>query len=156
MKTLLTSLVLFLSSALAAVAANAVEECMVRVKVLQNPAALVGAAEICMQNYFDALSDEADNCRQEAANKKLSGAELAACQATLILGLREQVETCRDQAEDLSGDANPLVSQVGAGAISGCDQLVEQSGKICRDNAAKFSSGLVQSTAEGACKAAGL
>ena len=156
MKSLLISLALFLSSAFAAVASNSVEECMDRVKVLQNPSALVGAAQICMQNYFDALSAEADDCREEAATKKLSGPELAACQATLILGLREQVEICREQAEGLSSEDNAFASQVGAGAINGCDKLVEQSTKICRDNAAKFSSGLGQSTAEGACKAAGL
>ncbi len=156
MRALLIGLALVLSSGIAAVAANSIEECMVRAKVVQNPSALAGAAEVCMQNYFAVLSAEADDCREEAATKKLSGPELAACQGTLILGLREQVEMCREQAEGLSSEDNALASQVGAGAIKGCDQLAEQSRKICRDNAGKFSSGLGQSTAEGACKAAGL
>jgi hypothetical protein len=156
MKSALIGIALFSFSAVAAVAEDSIEECMVSAKVLQNPSALAGAAEVCMQNYFDVLSAEANECREQAATKKLSGPELAACQATLILGLRDQIETCREQAEDLSGEDNALASQVGAGAINGCEQLVEQSKKICRDNATKFSSGLGQSTAEGACKAAGL
>lgn len=156
MKSLIATLIIICSSAVAAGAANSIEECMVHAKALQNPSALTGAAEVCMQNYFDVLSAEADDCRAEAAEKTLSGPELAACQADLILGLRDQLEMCTDEAEKLGETGNELAVQVGVGANQGCDRLRQQSEKICRDNAAKFSSSIAQSTAEGACKAAGL
>ncbi len=156
MKSFLAGLSLFVASSACAIAAESVQQCMVHAKILQNPCALAGAAAVCMQSYFDELTAEANACRDEAALKALPGPEYAACQAALILGLRDQVEICREEADGLSDRDDLLAARVGAGAANGCNALVEEAKAICRDNAAKFSSNLAQTAADAACDAAGL
>ena len=135
--------------------ATPVQECMVKAKIFQNPSALAGAAEICMQGYFASLEAQAKACRADAATKTFADASYAACQASLIFDLREQVDICKDEARDLLTDKNDLTVRVSEGANSGCTKLAEQATEICRDNANKFS-GLAQSAAMTACEGAGL
>jgi len=154
MRAVMVSLAILASTG-AVATAESVPECMVHAKILQNPSALAGAAEFCMQTYFGNLKADADACRAEAAAKPLAGAELVACQAALIFGLHDQIELCRQEANDLKGANNELATQVGLGADIGCDSLVKQAAEICGDSAKKFN-GLAQSAAESACEAAGL
>ncbi len=154
MKSILLSFAL-ISVSVTGANANSVPECMVHAKTLQNPSALAGAAQVCMTVYFDSLRTEAEACRAHAEKKTLPGAEFAACQATLILGLRDQIDTCHREASNLYREGDELTARVSGGAKSGCFGLSEQATKLCRDNAEKFS-GLAEAAAEGACEAAGL
>lgn len=154
MKTAILGFALFAMSVTAALASS-VPACMVHAKTLQNPSALAGAAEVCMAVYFEELSVAAEECRVEAAVKPLAGAEFAACQATLILGLRKQIEMCRTEANSLSGENSNLIADVAGGAESGCSTLSRQATQLCRDNARTFS-GVAEAAAETACEAAGL
>ena len=154
MKKTLTSLVLF-SAFCMNVNADPVQECMVKAKIFQNPSALAGAADVCMQGYFDSLKAEADTCRADAAAKTFVDAEYAACQGSLILGLRDQIRICEDEAKGLLKEKDELTTRVSAGAATGCEKLSEQATEICRENANKFA-GLAQSAATTACKTAGL
>jgi hypothetical protein len=128
---------------------------MVKAKTYQNPSAMAGAADICMQGYFDSLKADADACRAEASTKTFADASYAGCQASLILALRKQIGVCRDEAEDLLKEKDDLTALVKQGAGAGCEKLVDQAAEICRDNANKFS-GLAQSAAMTACEQAGL
>lgn len=134
--------------------ADTVQDCMLKAKIFQNPSALAGAADLCNQAYFENLKDMADTCRAEAATKTLPGAEYAACQASLILGLDRHVRICEEEAEGLLEGGDALTAQIKAGAASGCRQLVGQATEICRENANKFT-GLAQSAATSACEVAG-
>ena len=154
MKTPILGVALLVAS-LTAAQANSLPACMVHAKTLQNPSALAGAAEVCMGIYCDELSAAAEVCRVEAAAKALPGAEFAACQATLIIGLRKQIETCRIEANSLSGENSDLIARVTSGAEAGCSALTRQATQLCRDNARTFS-GVAKAAAETACEAAGL
>lgn len=154
MKTTLTSLFILLVLTIHA-AADPVQECVVKAKTFQNPSALAGAAEICMQGYFDSLEADASACRTEAETKPLAGAEFAACQASLILGLRNQIDLCQQEAGSLLKESDELTMRVKSGAGSGCERLVQQAYGMCRASAAEFS-GLAESAAITACEAAGL
>jgi hypothetical protein len=135
--------------------ASSVQECMGKVKMFQNPSAMAGGAEVCMQIHFDNLNEAADTCRQEAAAKAIPSASYAACQASLIFELAEQVDDCRKEAEKLLTGDGEMQNQVIEGAKLGCQKLAEQAAAICIKNANKFS-GLAQSTAIAACEQAGL
>lgn len=135
--------------------ADPVQECIVKAKIFQNPSALAGAADVCMQGYFDSLKAAADACRADAATKTFVDAEYAGCQGSLILGLRDQIGMCRDEAKRLLKEQDELTTRVSAGAGAGCEQLSNQATEICRENANKFT-GLAQSAATTACKTAGL
>ena len=154
MKKISASLVLFGAFCMNA-NADPVQECMVKAKIFQNPSALAGAAEVCMQGYFDSLKAEADACRADAAAKTFVDAEYAACQGSLILGLRDQVGICNDEAKGLLKEKDELTTRVSTGAGAGCEKLAQQATEICRENANKFT-GLAQSAATTACKTAGL
>ncbi len=135
--------------------ADLVQECMVKAKIFQNPSALAGAADVCMQGYFDSLKAAAEACRADAATQTFVDASFAACQASLIFGLMDQVGICRDEAKNLLKAKDELTNRVSTGAGAGCVKLVEQATGICRENANKFT-GLAQSAATSACKSAGL
>ncbi len=135
--------------------ADPVQECMVKAKVFQNPSALAGAANFCMQGYFDSLKAAADACRADAATKTFVDASYAGCQASLIFGLREQIGICKDEAKDLLKEKDELTNRVSAGAGAGCEKLTEQAAGICRENANKFT-GIAKSAATSACETAGL
>ncbi len=154
MKITLTSLFILLIPAMHA-AADPVQECVVKAKTFQNPSALAGAAELCMEGYFESLESDATACRTEAATKPLAGAEFAACQASLILGLRNQIDVCQREARSLLKESDDMTMRVKSGAGVGCNRLVQRATEICRENAAKFS-GLAESAATTACEAAGL
>jgi hypothetical protein len=135
--------------------ADRVQECMVKAKIFQNPSALAGAADVCMQEYFDGLKAEADACRVDASTKTFVDVEYAGCQGSLILGLRDQIGICKDEANGLLKENDELTARVSAGAGAGCEKLSEQVTEICRENANKFT-GLARSAATTACKTAGL
>ena len=134
--------------------ALSVQECMGKVKMFQNPSAMAGAAEICMQTHFDNLKEAADTCRQEAAGKAIPSASYAACQAEMIFELADQVDECENEAEKLLTGSGEMQSHVIGGAKLGCQRLAEQALAICLENANKFS-GLAQSAAVTACEQAG-
>lgn len=148
--TLLTCICLLAQMSLA----SSVQECMGKVKMFQNPSAMAGAAEICMQTHFDNLKEAADTCRQEAAAKAIPSASYAACQASLIFELAGQVDECEDEAEKLLTGGGEMQNQVIEGAKLGCQKLAQQAAAICLENANKFS-GLAQSAAVTACEQAG-
>ena len=147
--------VTFLAGLCGQVNAVPVPECTVKAKIFQNPSAMAGAAETCMQRYFEGLEADADACRAEASEATLPAASYAACQATLIFDLREQIGGCRDEAQNLLEQNDELTSLVKDGAAAGCEKLVAQAASICRENAGKFD-GLAESTAMTACEQAGL
>ena len=95
------------------------------------------------------------HARQEAAAKAIPSASYAACQASLIFELAEQVDDCRNEAEKLFTGNGEMQNQVIEGAKRGCQKLAEQAAEICENNANTFS-GLAQSTAIVACEQAGL
>lgn len=134
--------------------ALSLQECMGQVKMFQNPSAMAGAAEICMQIHFENLKTAADKCRSEANTKTIPGASHAACQASLISDLIGQVNDCEKEAKDLLQGKGEVLESVKRGANSGCKRLAEQAAVICRENANRFD-GLSQSAAMTACKQAG-
>ena len=134
--------------------ASSVQECMGKVKMFQNPSAMAGAAEVCMQTHFENLKHAADTCRQEAAGKAIPSASYAACQTSLIFELAGQVDECEDEAEELLTGEGEMQNQVIEGAKLGCQKLAQQAAAICLENANKFS-GLAQSAAVTACEQAG-
>ena len=148
--TLLTGICLFAQMSLA----SSVQECMGKVKMFQNPSAMAGAAEVCMQTHFDNLKEDADTCRQEAAAKAIPSASYAACQTSLIFELAGQVDECEDEADKLLTGEGEMQNQVIEGAKLGCQKLGQQAAAICLENANKFT-GLAQSAAVTACEQAG-
>lgn len=125
------------------------------VKMFQNPSAMAGAAEMCMQTQFENLKSAADACRTEASTKAVPQVSNAACQTSLIFDLISKVNDCKKEAKELLQGDGPLLESVKQGANSGCKRLSDRAAVICRENAAKFG-GLAQSAAITACEQAGL
>lgn len=154
MKNIMITLIILLGLHVSA-HASSVQECMGMAKMFQNPSAMAGAADMCMQTHLENLKFAAEACRTEASTKAVPEVSYAACQASLIFDLINQVGDCEKEAKELLQGDGQILESVKKGANSGCKRLAERVAVICRENAAKFE-GFAQSAAMTACKQAGL